>query len=827
MIPTGCKGCFKSLRKRLDFFIGDFLTILIKRGIALAPVFFFFFHPFLHVSGNDIDPTQVRQAIEGAVRYIKSAQHEDGSWQEMSGMHKCGVTAFCTLALLNAGVPKDDPTIQKALAHLRQFPADESNTTYVVSTQCMVYALADPKRELPQIRECVRWLENAQIRTGDPNNDGGWSYRLNDRIADNSNAQFAVLGLYEAERVGVLASDETWQRIKQYWEKHQRPDGAWGYSAAMPRPRGSMTCAGIASLLIADLTLNRRAASVENGIIHCCQPISVETENQVERGLSWLRQNFSVTQNPGTGVDRFWVHYYLYALERVGRLSSIRFIGQNDWYREGTDALLREKGDFMDHWRAEPSETYDHLATSFALLFLVKGRRPVLLSKLQHGDGDRWNAHPSDVKNLTTYAENEWKFEMTSQVINIDKASVDDLLQTPVLYMCGDVSPLSGSRSRDQRLVERLRGYLEGGGFLFAEAYSEDHSFDDGFRELMQQVLPEDGYELYLIDPAHPIWTAEKTIPVEQIRKIEGIDFGCRTSVIYVPPMRNVNDGPRVPVPPSLSCLWELAQLSPRSEPYSESVQVQVQAGLDTGLNVLAYATGRELKYKYEIPETVIAKLNDHLPVRGKIQVAMLDVMGSANAAPRAIAKLVQKIAFQQQVPVEVRVNQLTLDDDAIFNYPILFLHGRNRFQLEPTQRDRLRTYVERGGFVFVNAICASQPFIDSFRKEMLEIFPENILTRLTGDDPLLTDHCGGYNIQRMTLRIPQRAPGRRAEVVAREVVPELEGIRIDNRWGIVFSPYDVSCALEGMTTMECQGYAEEDAFKLGLNAILYAVDFL
>jgi len=794
-------------------------------------VFCSFFLLFLSapLHAEDIDPESVRRAIEGAIRYLKSTQDEEGAWLEYSSSFQGGTTALCTLALLNAGVPKEDPAIQKALAFLRRFPANASSKTYVVATQCMVYSIADPTRDLALIRECVAWLEQAQNKI---ENDGlwkdygGWDYQRDAVKSDNSNSQFAVLALYEAERVGVLAGKETWERAKTYWSKNQNKNGSWGYDALSPSPRGSMTCAGIASLLIADLALHRCAAFVDGEIIHCCQPISSETEGAVERGLKWMQSNFSVAENPGYGP--YWVHYYLYAMERVGRFSLIRFIGQNDWYREGTNALLRKKGDFRDSWKAETFEKYDHIATSFALLFLVKGRRSVLVSKLQYGTDDRWNIHPNDLKHLTLYAEKQWKFEMSTQIIKADKATVDDLLQTPVLYISGDTSPLSGNAQKDRQLVDNLRGFLEGGGFLFAEASSEDDSFDRGFRELIRRMLPEEGYELHLLDPTHPIWSAEVTIPVDQLRPIEGIDFGCRTSVVYVPPERNVNDGLPQPVRPSLSCLWELARLNPRDEPYPESVQTQIDAGLNTGLNILAYATGRELRYKYEIPATVVEKLTSHLPEYGKIQVAMLDVMGSVNAAPRAIPKLLRKIAAEGQIPVEVRVNQITLDNDDIFNYPVLFMHGRNAFQLTEPQRKRLRTYVfERGGFLFVNAICASKPFIDSFRREMAEIFPETPLTRLNADDPFLTDSCGGYNISTVTLRVPQRVPGKRSEMVSREIPPELEGIRTENRWCIVFSPYDVSCALEEMGTMECKGYTREDAFRLGLNAILYAVEFL
>ena len=53
---------------------------------------------------------------------------------------------------------------------------------------------------------------------------------------------------------------------------------------------------------------------------------------------------------------------------------------------------------------------------------------------------------------------------------------------------------------------------------------------------------------------------------------------------------------------------------------------------------------------------------------------------------------------------------------------------------------------------------------------------------------------------------------------------PELEGIEIDGRLVVVFSPLDLSCALENQGSVECKGYMRADAAKIGINAILYAM---
>jgi len=40
----------------------------------------------------------------------------------------------------------------------------------------------------------------------------------------------------------------------------------------------------------------------------------------------------------------------------------------------------------------------------------------------------------------------------------------------------------------------------------------------------------------------------------------------------------------------------------------------------------------------------------------------------------------------------------------------------------------------------------------------------------------------------------------------------------------VIFSPYDLSCALENQASIECRGYVREDAAKIGINCLLYAM---
>ena len=175
---------------------------------------------------GQITAEQVRQSIERGVAYLKSQQNKtQGSWVDQPG-YPGGVSALCTLALLNCGVPLDDPAIQKALEYVRQPKAPLR--TYSVSLQTMVLCLAEPERDRVQIRENVAWLQQTQINAG--NHNGSWWYGEARTSGDPSNTQFAMLALYEAERVGVEVPEVIWRRALGYWTRQQRNDGSWGYN---------------------------------------------------------------------------------------------------------------------------------------------------------------------------------------------------------------------------------------------------------------------------------------------------------------------------------------------------------------------------------------------------------------------------------------------------------------------------------------------------------------------------------------------------------------------------------------------------------------------
>ncbi|MCL2710167.1 MAG: DUF4159 domain-containing protein [Planctomycetaceae bacterium] len=771
----------------------------------------------ISVQGQDLDPREINRAMTQGIGYLKRTQDPvNGNWATEGSSEWCGATALAVLAMRSCGVPPNDPSIQNAMRFMRARSGELAGRNYSLALQTMAFCAVDPERDRMLIRENIALLEKRQAR-GEPHG-GGWDYITPGGTTDLSNSQFVILALYEAERVGVRVSDATWNAALRYWSATQNGNGSWGYTpqagGGSGGSTGSMTTAGIASLIISAGVLERGGATVEGDNIICFQRPDNRYSQQVARGVDWLADPrvFSVSTNPGSSN---YLLYYLYALERVGRMTNQRFIGRHDWYRAGTEKILALQNKDSGHWHMG---TFVIADTSFALLFLSKGRRPVLMSKIQFGNDDAWNVHPNDVNNLTLFVESKWRFEMTWQTIDIRHATVDHLLQSPVISFSAKNWQIS--QPEMEALAKKLREYIDQGGFIIAEPQPGGASFDRTFRALMERVFPEPGYELTLLERSHAIWSAEQAIDPEHIRPLEGIQYGCRTSVVYIPEVEGKH---------SLSCLWEVHRHFLRGgadAQYPDVVQRKIDNGLGIGLNILAYATSRELRNKDAIPEHIVKTQTDSQR-RGRIFLPFLEY-GATNPAPNAPRNLLAYLDVHCGMRVDLQPRSVTLSEETLGDYPLLFMHGRGTLELTEAQHRRLRQHLERGGFLFANSICSADDFSTSFRAELRKVFPNAQWQRIPLSDPIFSDNYGGFPIDTLDIRLPERTPGQQRTVAqTRPTQPELWGIRLsdDDRWLVVFSPYDVSCALEKTNSLECRGYSRQSALQLSANVILYALE--
>ncbi len=182
------------------------------------------------------------------------------------------------------------------------------------------------------------------------------------------------------------------------------------------------------------------------------------------------------------------------------------------------------------------------------------------------------------------------------------------------------------------------------------------------------------------------------------------------------------------------------------------------------------------------------------------------DMQGLLKAAARKL-----KIRYKHEV---VSLRSFHFDPARV---PILFITGAKPFSFDPATRKKLRSYLEKGGFLWGEACWGSQVFRDAFRAEMKKIFPGRPLMQLPPAHPLFrctyaVDHV---RYSRWVTDRPEKRP-------------VLEGIYLGCRTAVIFSPYDLTCAWDSMHVKEgAWSVVGWDAFRIGLNMITYSVAWI
>lgn len=747
---------------------------------------------------------RVRVAIDRGVKFLRDNQRADGGWldEAFPGRIRGGGTALALLALLNAGIKPDDPVIQNGLKRLREERVHEKSMVYVVGLMTMVYVEANQNQDLLRIQECVKWLVNARVEVNGQLR--GWGYSTGGgQMPDHSNSQYALLGLWAGKTAGAKIEPAVWESIRAFYLRTQLEDHGWPYGRGRELSTLTMTTAGLCGLLIAGMELNegREIWQPEGWAKNC----GVYKENKnVQQALGWVGRHLTFT--PAEGA----VFYNAYGIERAGRLTGLRFIGNYDWYREGCAQLVGMQRD-NGSWSSNTSfDGWPLISTSFALLFLSKGRTPILISKLAHGEptirygpNADWNNDRYDARNLVEFCSRElfkrqplaWQIFDAGRVPTpggnwadaekFQERLLVPLLESPIVYFNGHVPPyFSGVEEK------LLREYVEQGGFLFAEACCGRKEFDQGYRALIKRLFPDT--PLKKLDPKHPIYTAH--FPLPPTVELWGIELGCKTVAVYSPV--------------DLSCRWE------SNKPETPEGQLAFRVGA----NIVAYATGKEPpKPRLSQAEVLTARGEPDKIPRGFLKVAQLRHEGDWHPAPQAMHNLMLYLRNHYRLDVALQKKEISASDPDLALYRFLYMHGRNPFSFSTKELERLRNNLQTGGLLFADACCGRPAFDTSFREFAVKLFPGKNLEPISPDDELFDREISGEKITTVLCR-------REPEGGFQKVLPQLEGIKLNNRWVVIYSKYDIGCALEKHKSSDCLGHDFESARKLAGAAILYAL---
>jgi hypothetical protein len=289
-----------------------------------------------------------------------------------------------------------------------------------------------------------------------------------------------------------------------------------------------------------------------------------------------------------------------------------------------------------------------------------------------------------------------------------------------------------------------------------------------------------------------------------------GLESCCRTSVVYSPI--------------SLSCRWELARPWGISKKRSPNIDKDIENAVKLGVNVASYATGREIKEKLDAAMIIMPQSNRQQLARGSLTLPKIMHTGGADDTPKAVSNLVEIYRNELHTPAESKTPLVALNSEELEKYPILYIHGRNRFAFSEEERRGLRKHFENGGFVIGDAICASKDFSDSVHREFLAALPDAEWRTLDPRHPFMQqDSTIRRDLSDVVLVDPSTGSNDLKQS-SRRGPAEIQSLEWKGRIVMLFSPNDMSCAMESKHSMQCRGYIREHAFLIGVKMLLFAI---
>jgi Domain of unknown function (DUF4159) len=121
---------------------------------------------------------------------------------------------------------------------------------------------------------------------------------------------------------------------------------------------------------------------------------------------------------------------------------------------------------------------------------------------------------------------------------------------------------------------------------------------------------------------------------------------------------------------------------------------------------------------------------------RARWQIARLHYSGGGDwyANPSSLPNLHEELARRLGIAVAEREAVVTLDDERLFGYPMLYVTGHGTFRLSSPDLSRLRRYLDAGGMLWVDD---NYGIDSSFRAAIAKLYPDRRLLPLGSEHPI------------------------------------------------------------------------------------------
>jgi squalene-hopene/tetraprenyl-beta-curcumene cyclase len=320
---------------------------------------------------------KLTQSLDRAAAYLRQQQAADGLWEKHPG-----ITGMAATALLRQ--PGTTPAAQmavvgKSLDALAKLAKPDGGIYekmiphYITAVSVMAMVAGGRAQDKPLIEKGRRYLADHLLDEGEgvPPSDkfyGGMGYG---GTSDGGRADIISLeyGLRAMKEAGLAANDPAWdkaikflQRTQNNSETNDQPwattDGGFIYYPGFSQvpggtqSYGSATYAGVMSYTWANLK---------------------KTDPRTQSALKWIRNNYTVDENPGLGQKTLYYYYMVFAkaLQASGETVIVDAKGGKHNWREELARKLVSLQNAEGYWvNTDKAEMQDNkvLVTAFTMM---------------------------------------------------------------------------------------------------------------------------------------------------------------------------------------------------------------------------------------------------------------------------------------------------------------------------------------------------------------------------------------------------------------------------------------------------------------------------
>jgi hypothetical protein len=189
---------------------------------------------------------------------------------------------------------------------------------------------------------------------------------------------------------------------------------------------------------------------------------------------------------------------------------------------------------------------------------------------------------------------------------------------------------------------------------------------------------------------------------------------------------------------------------------------------------------------------------------------------GNWEVDERMPANVLNSLIEYTSLRVDITERVIALSDPAMLNSPFCYMAGHRLVQFSRQERMHFKTYVENGGFVFVDD-CNHDidgMFARTFEAQMADIFGPEALQKIPNDHPIYSSFFEFDGPPRTSVELNGWGDGLVHEY--------LKAIEVNGRIGVLYSNKDLGC--EWDYDFRNKRWLRVDNTRFAVNIVMYAM---